>query len=590
MANRRLIWQLFISYVLVTVLVLLAVTWYATSATQSLYRQQVSYDLEARGRLVLPDLVQAMGRGDPAIVDRLCKDRGAASGTRITVITDDGTVLGDSAATPAAMDNHGDRPEMQEAYRGEVGRSVRFSSTLRKNLVYVAIPFERDGRVVGVVRTASDLDRVTDDLRPIYGRIAAAGVVIAGLAAILALIISRRIARPLEELKAGAQRFAQGDLSARLPLSDTEELGSVAESLNNMAQQLDDQIRTIKEQRNEVEAILSSMVEGVIAVDTEENVIRINEAAAQVLGVRADQVEHRVIQEAVRNPALQEVVAGALSANDMVDREIVLHGEGEQYLQAHGTALRDAQGKRFGAVVVLYDMTRIKRLQNLRRDFVANVSHELRTPITSIKGFVETLQDGAIRHAEDAERFLAIIAKQADRLNAIMEDLLLLASLEQGRGDAHLPHEQGAVREMLTSAIQSCSHKAGQKNIAVEVDCPSDLTARMSPALLEQAVVNLIDNAIKYSDPETQITVAASRETDEITISVHDHGCGIEQKHLPRIFERFYRVDKARSRKLGGTGLGLAIVKHIAQVHRGSVAVQSTPGEGSVFSLHLPAA
>jgi two-component system phosphate regulon sensor histidine kinase PhoR len=238
---------------------------------------------------------------------------------------------------------------------------------------------------------------------------------------------------------------------------------------------------------------------------------------------------------------------------------------------------------------VLDDVTRLRRLENLRRDFVANVSHELKTPITSIKGFIETLQDGALNNEGDARRFLEIMARQADRLNAIIEDLLHLSRVEEEAAQQDIELKEQPLRESLQAALHGCQHKAGARQIPLKLKCETGLCARINAPLLEQAVVNLLDNAIKYSAPGSPVEVEAGQEKDGIAIRVRDGGCGIAAEHLPRLFERFYRVDKARSRQMGGTGLGLAIVKHIAQAHGGRVAVTSRPGEGSVFSLHLPA-
>ena len=239
-------------------------------------------------------------------------------------------------------------------------------------------------------------------------------------------------------------------------------------------------------------------------------------------------------------------------------------------------------------MIVLNDVTRLQRLEGVRRDFVANVSHELRTPITSIKGFIETLRDGAIRRPADAEKFLEIVAKQADRMNSIIEDLLLLSRVEQDTREAKVVLESTPIKGVILEAVQVCEPKAHAKDIRITVNCPDGLTARINPALLEQAIINLIDNAIKYSEPGCPVDVEAEEHASEVVIRVRDKGCGIEPEHLPRIFERFYRVDKARSRKLGGTGLGLSIVNHIIQAHEGTVDVQSTPGAGSTFSIHLP--
>ncbi|MEA3386715.1 MAG: ATP-binding protein, partial [Thermodesulfobacteriota bacterium] len=292
----------------------------------------------------------------------------------------------------------------------------------------------------------------------------------------------------------------------------------------------------------------------------------------------------------VRNTVLQEFVKNALSSQKAVEKDIVLSTDSEQFLNGHGTLLRDAEGNQIGALIVLNDVTRLLKLEKIRREFVANVSHEIKTPITAIKGFVETLRDGALENPEDAERFLEIIGKHVDRLEAIIEDLLSLSRIEQETGREEVVLDEGRLKDLIETAIQVCKAGAMAKKIEIELSCAEDMLAKIDPPLLEQAIVNLIDNAIKYSNDGGAVRVEALQRENEIIISVHDQGCGIEKKHLPRIFERFYRVDKARSRQMGGTGLGLAIVKHIAQTHGGRVAVESIPGKGSTFSIHLPKA
>ena len=410
---------------------------------------------------------------------------------------------------------------------------------------------------------------------------------IALLAAGVSLIVSRRLSRPLEEMKRGAEHFARGELHYRLAMPASEEMAGLALALNQMAQELDERLRGITIQRNEQEAILASMVEGVLALDSDQRLLSLNQAAAEMLRIKREQAAGRSLPAAVRNLDLQKFVEQALAAGEPVEGELALP-EGGRFLQAHGTGLLDPQGQRLGAVIVLHDITRLRRLETVRRDFVANVSHELKTPITSIKGYIETLQEGAIREPQEAERFLDILAKQADRLNAIVDDLLSLAKLEQEAEEAKIVLEPGPLAAVLQAAISSCAGQAEAKKISIELACAPDLQARMAAPLLEQAVLNLLDNAIKYSEPERKITVEASRSETEVLIRVRDQGWGIEKEHLPRIFERFYRVDKGRSRKLGGTGLGLSIVKHIALAHGGEVKVESRPGSGSTFTICLP--
>ncbi len=585
----RLLWQLLPSFLLVILLTLVLLTWLFSRSLSDFYLEQSAVGLEARARLAA---VQIEGRFDPASMaelDRLSVRLGEETGTRFTFILPAGEVLADSLEDPRRMENHIGRPEVAAALADGVGRAIRYSHTVEKTMMFVALPvYAEGGELAGIVRAALPVTAIDRALHLVYERIALSGAFVMLLTAAVGVFISRRISRPLEAMRQGAERFAEGDLSERLASGGAEEIGALAAAMNSMARELDERMRTVVRQHSEQEAVLSSMVEGVLAVDTEERILRINRAAATLLGVKPEAVQGRRIQEAIRKADLQRFVTRALAARDPVEGEIVLRDAGELYLQAHGTVLRGEDGKEFGALIVLNDITRLRRLENVRRDFVANVSHELKTPVTAIKGFVETLQEGALDDPDDARRFLEIIVRQADRLNAIIDDLLALSRIEQGVDQGGLPLAEMPLRPVLEAAIQGCTLVADEKEIQVNLFCSAELTARINAPLLEQAVVNLLTNAVKYSHRAGTVAIEAARWHDRITIRVQDWGCGIEKEHLPRLFERFYRVDKARSRTQGGTGLGLAIVKHIVQAHGGEVVVHSTPGHGSTFSLHLP--
>jgi two-component system, OmpR family, phosphate regulon sensor histidine kinase PhoR len=587
MRERRILWKIFPSYLVVTVLALAAAVWFSAHTTEELFRSEVEGDLAERGHLIEREVLDLVRRGDLAGLESLCRERGARGKMRITVILPDGRVGADSDEDPATMGNHRGRVEVAEALAGRVGSAVHSSQTLRRDMMYVALPLSEGGAVRGVLRLSVPLLYVGETLRPFLIHIVVGGSVIAALAAALALAIARRLAAPLEELRNGAEGFAVGDLSKRLPRSSIAEIDRVAGAMNGMAAELDRRIRTIISQRNELEAILSSMREGVVAVDSGQRILRVNGAAASMLGIAGEEVDQKTILEAIPNPTLHDLIGRIVAADEPVEGEIVFDGEGERFVLAHGAALRDSRGVRTGAVVVLNDVTRIRRLENLRREFVANVSHELRTPITSIRGFVETLQEGAFESPGEASRFLAIIAKQVEHLSAVVEDLLLLSRLDEG-DPTSVPREERRVRDILESAVEVCATKSAQKGVEVIIECDPELRALCSPPLLEGAVVNLVDNAIKFSESGKKATVAARAGPGELVIEVTDAGCGVGPEDLPRLFERFYRVDKARSRKLGGTGLGLAIVKHIAKVHGGTVSAESALGKGSRFAIRLP--
>ncbi len=589
MFKKTLHRQLYLSYLLITLLSLGAIGGYTVNALHDFYNKQISANLETRAHLIQHQASQHFFSLDTKELKQLAEVLGQHSAQRVTFILPDGTVAGDSEENPARMDNHLDRPEVKEALAGRTGSSVRYSQTVKANLMYVALPVHQGANLSGVVRLSIPLTVIDEALKEILWKIILAGLLVALAATPVSLYISRRISRPLSEMKDNAERFASGQLDSRIRLEGPDDVIRLAEALNAMAVQLNDRIHTVTSQRNEQEAILSSMVEGVIAVDSGETVLSLNRTAAKLLDVPNRFASGQPVAAVVRNTQLQEFVKKALASSETVEQDIVFHrGEYQQVVHLIGTALRDFKQTPIGAVIVLNDVTRLKRLESMRRDFVANVSHELKTPITSIKGFVETLLNGAMEKPEDCKRFLGIVATQAERLNAIIDDLLSLSQLEQDSETVDILIEESSLKPVLEMAIQACAHKASEKPVRVELNCPENVTARINPQLLEQAVINLVDNAIKYSLPSTQVRVDVSTGWEGTTVSVTDEGRGIEKEHFDRLFERFYRVDRDRSREMGGTGLGLAIVKHIAQVHGGSVSVYSAVGKGSTFRIHLP--
>jgi two-component system phosphate regulon sensor histidine kinase PhoR len=586
--RRRLLWQLFPSYLLITLISLLAASWYASAAMRHFFLDQTATDLKARAALLEKQIRGLLSPLQKNAVDSICKEAGRLSATRITVILPDGTVIGDSRETPRLMDNHANRPEIIPALAGQTGKSLRFSKTLMQRMLYVAVPIKDGQNVAAVLRTSLPANTVENEIRSIQLKIALGGCIIALLAAGISWVISRHISRPIEQMKKSAEKFAGGDLSHRLTSPTTEEMAGLSEAMNQMAVQLDDRIETISRQRNQLETVLASMLEGVIAVDKDERIVNINRSAARLFANDPVRCQNKSIQEVIRSPALQQFIRSAISNANPTEEDITLYQNEERVIDVKSAPLLDADHQQIGTLVVFNDVTQLRRLENMRRDFVANVSHEIKTPLTAIKGFVETLQQGKVDKTEESQRFLEIIQKHVDRLSSIIEDLLALARIEQKDEQKEFNFEPVKIAGVCQAAIQLCRPRAEEKKIRIDLDCEKDATAIFDPALIEQAVVNLLDNAIKYSDSQSSITLKSQQQNSEVIISVEDHGIGIAQKHLPRIFERFYRVDKARSRNMGGTGLGLAIVKHIAQAHGGHVSVESKLGEGSLFSIHLP--
>lgn len=400
--------------------------------------------------------------------------------------------------------------------------------------------------------------------------------------------LARRLGSSLSEMVKGVGQFTAGNFDHRVNIDSIEELGNLSYSLNVMALRLEEQRWALLQERNELEITLSGMADGILAIDHEGRLVNLNPAAAALFDLDMKRARGKTIVEIVRNTALQEFAQATLEAHQPVDTEMIIARDGERHYHLLGSPIRDMQGQTAAAVLVIHDITTLRRLETMRRDFVANVSHELKTPITSIKGYVETVLDTPDISPEDSRRFLETVRRQAERLNAIIDDLLSLSRIEQGVERAEISFSDTNISMVLKAALHSCEPAAKAKQITLSFDNHQEIQVRANGALLEQAVVNLVDNAIKYSPEGSKVEVGAVADLAEIVIQVKDNGPGIPKEHLPRIFERFYRVDKSRSRDAGGTGLGLAIVKHIVVAHHGSVSVESEAGKGTVFSIRVP--
>jgi len=538
--------------------------------------------------------IQFAGLADAALRDRLADaGRGLAAAT-----VDAGGTLDRVAVEHAApgrresiriecrlLDATGDDEPVTTARGGGVTSRSRYDSGSGRRSLEVALPIPSSpSSVILVTADAADADRQLAE----WQRTLLLGcLVVTAAAAAILYALARQLARPVVGLRAAAARLASGDVSADPPATDVAEFADIAAALVRLREQLVERGLTIGRQDTQQEAVLGSMIEGVLAIDGRRCILGINRAAADLLDVEAEQAAGRPLQDVIRNPDLRRFALTAIDCREPVEDDLLLRGIRDRTIRLRGTALRDASGDG-GAVIVLNDVTEVQRLENVRRDFVANVSHELKTPVASIKGFVETLLDGALDDRNDARRFLGIVARQADRLAAIIEDLLALSRIEQSETSGKLPLDPQPLTGILVTASDDCRPRAVERSIRLEVDCPPDLIVTVNGPLLEQAVINLVDNAIKYSEAGKAVWLSADNDATGPAIRVRDEGCGIAAEHLPRLFERFYRVDKARSRVLGGTGLGLSIVKHIVQAHAGTIVVESTPGVGTTFTIRLP--
>jgi two-component system phosphate regulon sensor histidine kinase PhoR len=574
---RKLLW----SGCLLIAATLFVLDFYLTRYMAERQRENVEQRLAAQARLLTYEAAAVPG---PAL-EAWAGDVGARAQARVTVIDPFGSVLADSQHDPETMENHGNRPEVLEAHRSGQGAAIRHSATLNHDLCYLAMTFAYDGKPGHILRLAVPLEDVDAAIAAVRWRILGASVAAALAALIVAYFFSRSFTRRISRLRA----FAEGLVDARLPegglAADAEdELGSLARSLDRTATQLRELVDGLSLESARRKAILASMVEGVLAVDNELRVTFCNQAFARAVGRSGDVPQRLPLLELVRDPDLLDMLTLVLVSGKSEKRRLELASAVGRTFEVQATPLPVTPHR--GAIAILYDITDLERLERVRKDFVANVSHELRTPLTAIRGYAETLLEGALEDPENNRRFLEIIKAHAIRLNNIASDLLVLSELESGKPGAELGRV--SVRGALETALHTVESEARLRGVAVYCAKVEDAEVMGDKVRLEQALINLLDNAVKFNRPDGEVHVDVLRADAHVRIVIADSGIGIPSGDLSRIFERFYRVDKARSREVGGTGLGLSIVKHVVERMGGSVSVESKLGKGSTFTVVLP--
>lgn len=518
----------------------------------------------------------------------LTRELGRRAQARVTLITRDGRVIGDSEVHPqqiSMMENHGNRPEVVEALRSGQGWSIRYSYTMGMRMMYVAVPFYSGGTVSGTARIALPLSQVDDAVFNFRGLLVAASLLALVVAGIISNLAVYRLAKTLKLLAHSAGKMVNGDLMERVHTPGHDEIAILGRSLDNLAGSLAEALRQLKQEKDLLGGILGSMQEGVLVLDRDNLIRHANPALRDMLMLDPEIIGKSLI-EGIRNAELMEVLNKSRLSKDGHAAEMDLPGLKPKRLQIVSRALQDEPDS---LLAVFVDVTQIRRLENLRKDFVSNASHELRTPVASIRSAAETLQSALDDpdELESAQSFLQMIDRNATRLHMLVEDLLDLSRIESR--EFHLCWEDVALEPFVTRIFQTISPLASKKSITME--CASGLakrTVRADPKALEQILSNLVSNAVKYSAPGCHVLVDAALEGDKLRISVIDNGPGIALEHLPRLFERFYRVDAGRSREVGGTGLGLAIVKHLTEAMGGRVGVESEAGKGTCFSFTLP--
>lgn len=578
---RKLLWSTFVPAA-ITLLVLDA---YLTRYVARREVESVEHRLSLEAEILAGEVADLPA----ARLQAWAQEAGARADSRITVITPQGTVLADSQHDPETMENHAHRPEIERAYQGQTGFSIRHSRTLNRDLCYVALPLRYQGQPGSVLRLAVPLEHLDAAIFDVRKRIFGASLVAAGLALAIAYLFSRSFTHRVSRLR----RFAEGLVDQRFaqePVPDSEdELGALARSLNRTALQLREMVDALSLESTRREAILASMVEGVLAVDSELRITFWNDSLARLLGAPTPIAQGASLLELVRDPGLIQVLSQALTSGKSEKRRLQFAGLGGadgRWFEVLAGPL--AGPSRTGALAVLHDITDLERLERVRKDFVANVSHELRTPLTAIRGYAETLLEGGLEDRENNRRFAEIIKAHAIRLTHIATDLLVLSELESGRPPA--PAERISICDALETALSSVEAEAQLRDVKLIRGNLEEAEVMGERTRLEQALVNLVDNAVKFNRPGGEVRVECSRILDrKARIVIADTGIGIPSQDIPRIFERFYRVDKVRSREVGGTGLGLSIVKHIVDRMNGTVMVESQLGKGSKFTVLLPA-
>ena len=583
--------KLILSYVFVILISFAFIAFFLDRSLEENSLRNIQSSLINQARLI-GSLVTAesIKKEDTASLSSLVKTLGSKISCRVTIIDIKGAVLADSEKSKQgilSMENHINRPEIRIALTGDTGIDTRYSSTLNIDMLYAALPIKDNDRIIGILRLALPLESVQKTLFAVRKIVGIGFIFALSFAFILGSVVAGNTTRPINKMIQVSRRFSEGDFSRRIPQSSRDEIGELANTLNKMAQDIEDKIKEVKTQNQKLAAVFSSMIEGVIVLDKKGRIISINNTTEKIFGVLKKDVEEKAFLEAIRNNDISDVISAVLEKGQPIRAELKLMYPVSKVFEVSATPYFD-NNEVSGCLVVIHDITEMRKLETMRSDFIANVSHELKTPLTSIKGFVETLLEGALDDKENNRNFLTIIQEHAERLNELVNDLLSIAHLESkeiilDKKDMHL-------RQLVEKIILGFKSQLRKKNIEIKDELPASLLIKADNNRIEQVFTNLIDNSIKFNREKGLIRIYSQDVDGKTKIIVEDSGIGIPEKDISRIFERFYRVDKARSRELGGTGLGLSIVKHIMELHHGTAGVESAEGLGSKFWIVLPKA
>lgn len=573
---------------MIIVLISLSITGYAVAkVVEDYFIQKMEDDLETRAFAVRPFLALKIKQEENTLgqLETAVKELGSEIKTRITIVDIDGNVIADSEKDPSDTESHSTRPEIKEAYLGNIGKSVRYSSSLKTEMMYVAIPILENHDVAYVLRLAvpiSHINALTRNIWKMFFSASLAGLLVAFL---ISTIFSRRITKPIEEVSYAAKKISCGNYDLKVPLRPPYETKILAESFNRMAENLQETVGKLKEETDKTRAVLASMAEGLIAVDQNCHVVMMNFAAERLFKIRQEETLGKHLLEVLRNRELHDLINEVLKTRKGSTREIKINTYDERIFWINVVPI-DKENN-LDAVAVMRDITELKRLEKMKSDFVSNVSHELKTPLTSISGFAETLLDGAYKSEENCRYFLRIIKQETDRMTRLINELLYLSRIE--KPDFSIPKRPVNIASVVNKAVKLLQKNIDDKGHLLNLRLPENLgpVTGDEDSVLE-IIINLLDNAIKYTPEGGNITVEIEDESDFISISVADNGIGIAGDELERIFGRFYRVQGPGITSASGTGLGLAVVKHLVESLNGKISVESQLGKGSTFKVSLP--
>ena len=590
MLRSRFLWQLFAGYAVLILLSSIVAGFMISRRVEQDALDDIRQSLEAQAVFLAESASPYLEDfADPLFQDQV-RVLGQKVPARLTVIKADGKIVADSDEKPSQMDNHADRPEIIAARSNGIGTATRFSDTLGMRMMYLALAVRSQGQLAGYVRTALPLSAIDKRLNQLRSAIGLGAGLSAIVALLLGLFLTNHFVKPLSSMISVADSMSRGDYGKRLPETRNDEIGELGKALNRMAQSCSDRTDTINADRNKLSAILSGMAEGVVAVSQDDRVVHMNEAAGKLLGANPEECINKPIWQVTHVREVSEILGDTLrDGKDFQKNLRIATPSLDKFIELHASPLHDGQGNLIGAVAVLHDLSELHRLEMVRREFVANASHELKTPITAIRGLVETLIDDKDLDLSKRDSFLNRIKDQSMRLSSVVSDLLNLSRLESESNELEDHHLD--LRRVIVDSVKTFAAIGEERGITLETQVPqSPVKIKGDEEAISQVLSNLLDNALKYTSRGGQIWARLEVQGDDAVISVQDTGIGIEPRDQDRIFERFYRVDKARSRELGGTGLGLSIVKHIAITHNGRVTVDSIPGTGSTFRVFLPLA